>query len=122
MPVLGRDRRFGRTLAVALYLPWYAYDSERRTPDSEGLVADLAAVEEETVSLARLHPGLRLTVVRPAALVGPGVDTMITRHFEAPRLLTLRGTSPAWTFCHAEDLGSALVTVVHEPVPDEVGP
>ncbi|GGK65467.1 NAD-dependent epimerase/dehydratase family protein [Ornithinimicrobium pekingense] len=94
--------------------------SALRTTDTEGLVADLVAVEEETTALARLHPGLRLTVVRPAALVGPGIDTMITRHFEAPRLLTLRGTTPAWTFCHAEDLGSALVTVVHEPVPAEV--
>jgi nucleoside-diphosphate-sugar epimerase len=95
-------------------------DSDLRTPDTEGLVADLAAVEEETASLARLHPRLRLTVVRPAAVVGAGVDTMITRHFEAPRLLTLKGTTPAWTFCHAEDLGSALVTVAHEPVPDRV--
>ena len=59
-------------------------------------------------------------VGRPAPLVGPAFDPITPRHFEAPRLLTLRGTSPAWTFCHAEDLGSALVTVVHEPVPDEV--
>jgi nucleoside-diphosphate-sugar epimerase len=95
-------------------------DSPLRTSDAEGLVADMVAVEEEVAALARPHPGLRLTVVRPAALVGPGVDTMITRHFEAPRLLTLRGTRPLWTFCHAEDLGSALTTVVHEPVPDQV--
>ena len=32
-----------------------------------------------------------LTVLRPAALVGPGIDTFVTRHFEAPRLLTVRG-------------------------------
>lgn len=95
-------------------------DSPLRTSDTEGLVADLLAVEQEIGSLARLHPGLRLTVVRPAALVGTGVDTMITRHFEAPRLLTLKGTSPEWTFCHAEDLGSALLTVAHEPVPAQV--
>lgn len=95
-------------------------DSPLRTTDTEGLVADLVAVEQAVTSLARLHPRLRLTVLRPAALVGPGVDTMITRHFEAPRLLTLRGTHPVWTFCHAEDLGSALVTVAHEPVPHQL--
>ena len=27
---------------------------------------------------------MAITVVRPAALVGEGVDTLITRHFEAP--------------------------------------
>ncbi len=88
-------------------------DSPLRTPDTEGPVADLAAVEEEVTSLARLHPALRVSVVRPAALVGGGVDTIVTRHFEAPRLLTLKGTEPAWTFCHVEDLGAALAVVAH---------
>jgi len=49
-----------------------------------------------------------VTVVRPAALVGPGVDTYLTRHFEAPRLLVVRGTEPIWQFCHVDDLLSAL--------------
>lgn len=90
-----------------------------RTADTEGPVADLVAVEEEVSALARLHPQLRVSVVRPAALVG-GVDTIVTRHFEAPRLLTLRGTSPAWTFCHVEDLGSALAAVVRGGLPPEL--
>lgn len=90
-----------------------------RTSDTEGPVADLVAVEEEVAALARLHPQLRVTVVRPAALVG-GVDTIVTRHFEAPRLLTLRGTSPTWTFCHVEDLGSALAAVARGRLPAEL--
>lgn len=95
-------------------------DSPLRAADAEGLVADLVAVEEELAEVAALHPGLRVTLVRPAALVGPGVDTMITRHFEAPRLLTLRGTRPAWTFCHVEDLASALLLLARTPGPAEV--
>lgn len=95
-------------------------DSPARTHDAEGGVADLVAVEEETAALAALHPHLELTLVRPGALVGPGVDTLITRHFEAPRLLTLKGTAPAWSFCHAEDLGSALATIAREQVPGQV--
>lgn len=88
-----------------------------RAPETEGVVADLVAVEEELGLLGELHPGLRTTVVRPTALVGEGVDTMITRHFEAPRLLSIRGTTPAWSFCHAEDLASALRTVAHGDLP-----
>lgn len=95
-------------------------DSPLRADDTEGLVADLIAVEEEVASLMRLHQGLAVTILRPAALVGPGVDTMITRHFEAPRLLTLRGTTPSWTFCHVQDLASALVVLAHEDAPEEV--
>lgn len=95
-------------------------DSPRRTGETEGLVADLVAVEEELHALAARHTGLRTTLVRPAALVGPGVDTMITRHFEAPRLLRLRGTEPLWSFCHVEDLGSALLTVAGGTLPDQI--
>lgn len=95
-------------------------DTTLRTRDTEGPVADLVAVEEEVAALASLHPRLRLTVVRPAALVGGGVDTIVTRHFEAPRLLTLRGSSPAWTFCHVDDLGSALGVVARGTLPPEV--
>lgn len=86
-------------------------DHPGRAGESEGLVADLVAVEEELLAVASAHPGLRTTIVRPAALVGPGVDTMITRHFEAPRLLRLRGTAPLWSFCHVADLGTALLAV-----------
>lgn len=95
-------------------------DGPLRTPDTEGPVADLVAVEEEVAALARLHPSLHVTVVRPAAVVGGGVDTIVTRHFEAPRLLTLKGTRPAWTFCHVEDLGSALAVVTQGTLPSQV--
>ncbi len=51
---------------------------------------------------------MAITVVRPAALVGEGVDTLVTRHFEAPRLLTVKGCAQRWQFCHIDDLVSAL--------------
>lgn len=89
-------------------------DSPLRADDTEGLVADLVEVEELLDTARTVHPGLRITSLRPAALVGPGVDTIITRHFEAPRLLTLRDCHPAWQFCHVEDLARAVVTVLHE--------
>jgi len=82
-------------------------------PD-EGQVGDLLAVEQMLRTATEVHPGLAVTVVRPAALVGPDVDTVITRHFEAPRLLTIKGGCPAWQFCHVEDLATALVVTVEQ--------
>ncbi|WP_270888410.1 NAD-dependent epimerase/dehydratase family protein [Pedococcus sp. 5OH_020] len=83
-----------------------------RAPSDGGQVAELMDVEQ-LLSIAReVHPGLMLTSLRPAALVGPGVDTVITRHFEAPRLLTLRGAESAWQFCHVDDVGSAVAVVL----------
>ncbi|MFL6113440.1 MAG: NAD-dependent epimerase/dehydratase family protein [Catenulispora sp.] len=79
----------------------------RAVPDGT-LVGDLLEIERLAAIAPRAHPGLTVTVLRPAAIVGPGVDTYLTRHFEAPRLLVVRGTKPIWQFCHVEDLLTAL--------------
>ncbi|REE98770.1 NAD-dependent epimerase/dehydratase family protein [Thermomonospora umbrina] len=79
---------------------------------SSSIVGDFLEMEEVAAHAPITHPGLAVTVVRPAALVGPGVDTVVTRHFEAPRLLAVKGRSPCWQFCHIEDLAAALEQVV----------
>jgi nucleoside-diphosphate-sugar epimerase len=66
-------------------------------------------VEETAASAAEIHPGLEVTTIRPAMIVGPGVDSVFTRHFEAPRLLVVKDSRPHWQFCHVDDLVSALV-------------
>jgi nucleoside-diphosphate-sugar epimerase len=81
--------------------------------DQDGsLVGDLLEIEELARRAPRVNPGTQITVVRPAALVGPAVDTFVTRHFEAPRLLTVKGSEPRWQFCHIDDLVSALELAV----------
>lgn len=87
-------------------------DAPLDAPADDGVVGDLLEVERVLHHVPSAHPGLMLTVVRPAALVGPRVDTLVTRHFEAPRLLVVRGARSRWQFCHVEDLGSAVATVV----------
>ena len=80
--------------------------------DADSSVAgDLLEIEQLARRSPRANPGMAVTVVRPAALVGAGpyaVDTLVTRHFEAPRLLTVKGSAPRWQFCHVDDLTSAL--------------
>lgn len=87
-------------------------DAPLRAEPDDGLVGDLLEVERIVARIPRVHPGLRVTVLRPAALVGAGVDTVVTRHFEAPRLLTVRGADTRWQFCHLDDLGEAVATAV----------
>jgi nucleoside-diphosphate-sugar epimerase len=81
------------------------------------VAGDMLEVEQLARRSPRAYPGMAVTVVRPAALVGEGrspqgdpwsVDTLVTRHFEAPRLLAVKGSAPRWQFCHVEDLISAL--------------
>lgn len=79
----------------------------RAVPDAT-LVGDHLEVEALAERARAAHPWMAVTVVRPATLVGAGVDSVLTRHFEAPRLLVVRGSRPAWQFCHVDDLLSAL--------------
>jgi nucleoside-diphosphate-sugar epimerase len=81
--------------------------------DSGGsLAGDLLEIEELARRSRRVNPGTAVAVVRPAALVGDRLDTLLTRHFEAPRLLVVRGCAPRWQFCHIDDLASALELAV----------
>ncbi|GAA2776714.1 MULTISPECIES: NAD-dependent epimerase/dehydratase family protein [Kitasatospora] len=85
-----------------------AEDSELRATEEASLVGDLLEIERLARRAPRAHPGLQVTVLRPAVVVGPGVDTVLTRHFEAPRLLVVAGSRPCWQFCHVDDLAAAL--------------
>ncbi|MCZ2525723.1 NAD-dependent epimerase/dehydratase family protein [Streptomyces sp. NPDC059506] len=96
-----------------------AEDAPLRATEDAALVGDLLEIERLGRRAPRAHPGLNVTVLRPAALVG-GVDTVLTRHFESPRLLVVAGSRPCWQFCHVDDLVSALEFAVLEKVDGEL--
>jgi nucleoside-diphosphate-sugar epimerase len=85
-----------------------AEDAALQAVPDGALIGDLIEIERLAAQAPRTHPGLEVTVLRPAAVVGPGVDSVLTRHFESPRLLVVRGTAPKWQFCHVDDLAAAV--------------
>ncbi|MGQ4442163.1 NAD-dependent epimerase/dehydratase family protein, partial [Streptomyces violaceoruber] len=99
-------------------LPLSEDDELRATAEATG-VGDLLEIERLARRAPRAHPGLNVTVVRPAVLVG-GMDTALTRYFESPRLLVVAGSRPAWQFCHVDDLCSALEYAVLEKADGEL--
>ncbi|MEO3750195.1 NAD-dependent epimerase/dehydratase family protein [Streptomyces sp. B6B3] len=96
-----------------------AEDAELRATADATCVGDLLEIERLAQRAPRAHPGLNVTVLRPAVLVG-GTDTALTRYFESPRLLVVAGTRPRWQFCHVEDLVSALEFAAFEKVEGEL--
>ncbi|HXP54194.1 MAG TPA: NAD-dependent epimerase/dehydratase family protein [Streptosporangiaceae bacterium] len=120
--------RVGRVVLVTSTMV-YGAKADNPVPLSEGtqlaadidssVAGDLVEIEQLAGRSPRAHPGLELTVVRPAALVGDEIDTIVTRHFEAPRLLTVKGCEPRWQFCHIDDLISALELAVSGEVTGE---
>lgn len=77
-----------------------------------GAAGDLLAFEAAILAAAADEGVERVTVLRPAVLVGPDVDTLLTRHFEAPRILTVRGVRRDWQLVHLDDLASAVAVAV----------
>jgi nucleoside-diphosphate-sugar epimerase len=97
-----------------------AEDAELRATAEATCVGDLLEIEHLAQRAPRAHPGLNVTVLRPAVLVGGGTDTALTRYFESPRLLVVAGSRPRWQFCHVADLVSALEYAVQEKVEGEL--
>jgi nucleoside-diphosphate-sugar epimerase len=96
-----------------------AEDAPLQATSEASLVDDLLEIERLGRRAPRAHPGLNVTVLRPAVLVG-GTDTALTRYFESPRLLVVAGSRPCWQFCHVEDLVSALEYAALENVEGEM--
>lgn len=96
-----------------------AEDAPLRATSEASFVDDLLEIERLGRRAPRAHPGLHVTILRPAVLVG-GTDTALTRYFESPRLLVVAGSRPCWQFCHVEDLVSALEYAVLEQVEGEM--
>ncbi len=83
----------------------------RATADGSALDG-LLEIEELAARAGSVHPGLAVTILRPAVLAGAGVDSVFSRHFVAPRLLVVKDSRPHWQFCHVDDLTTALVRAV----------
>lgn len=95
-----------------------------RAVRDDSLVGDFVEVERQAESHRHTDPGVTVAVLRPATLCGPGADSVLTRHFESPRLLVVRGSAPLWQFLHIADLESACVTAAVERLdgPYDVAP
>lgn len=84
-------------------------DSPVRAEPDTSLIGDWVEMERLAGLAARGARPIDVVVVRPAQVVGADTDAMVTRLFEAPRLLAIRGTASMWQFCHVDDLVEALV-------------
>lgn len=84
-----------------------ADDAPLRAEPDGGPLGDLLEVE------SYLHQAVgTVAVLRPASLVGPGLDDTVGGPLDGPRLLVVRGSRPRWQFCHVEDLAAAVEAVV----------
>ncbi|WP_017603133.1 NAD-dependent epimerase/dehydratase family protein [Nocardiopsis alkaliphila] len=70
---------------------------------------DAAEVERHTRALQRRRPDLSVAVLKFANLIGPSVDTPLTRYMDSRVVPTVMGRDPHVQFLHEDDGAEALV-------------
>lgn len=73
--------------------------------------------EELIAEFAARHADVIVTVLRPAAVLGIGVDTVVSRHLENVRLPLVAHHDPCVQFVDVDDLASAVRLCVVKDLP-----
>ncbi len=79
----------------------------RRLPRS-GFGKDSVEVEGYVRGFARRRPDVDVTTLRCANLIGPRIDTSLTRYFSLPIVPTVLGYDARLQFCHEDDALAVL--------------
>ncbi|WP_018684826.1 NAD-dependent epimerase/dehydratase family protein [Actinokineospora enzanensis] len=88
-----------------------------REVSSNGYARDAIEVEEYVRGFARRRPDVAVTVVRLANLIGPRVDTVLTRYFALPVVPTVLGYDARVQLLHAEDALAVLERAATHSIP-----
>jgi UDP-glucose 4-epimerase len=81
----------------------------KRLPRS-GFAKDSVEVEGYVRGFARRRPDVEVTTLRCANLIGPTIETTLTRYFELPVIPTVLGFDPRLQLLHEDDALAALQT------------
>jgi len=88
----------------------------RANPDFS-YAAHKLETEALVAGFAGTHTEVAVTVFRPATVFGPNVENFLSRAYEAPRVVTVRGYRPPMQFVHEEDVAEALALAVRTSMP-----
>lgn len=84
---------------------------------SYGYVRDLVEVEAFVNGFQRQNPGIRITSLRFAHIVGPKADTPLARFLREEEAFVLLGFDPLMQVIHEADAVSAMVHAIDRPAP-----
>jgi UDP-glucose 4-epimerase len=95
----------------------FAEDDAPRDLPSSGYAKDAVEVEGYVRGFARRRPDVVVTTLRLANLIGPGVDTVLTRYFALPFVPTVLGYDARVQLLHADDALAVLARATTEELP-----
>jgi UDP-glucose 4-epimerase len=86
----------------------FTEDSSARRPPGEGFARDSIDIEGYARGLGRRRPDIAVTILRLANMIGPGMDTALSRYLGAPLVPTVVGHDPRLQLLHEQDALGAL--------------
>ena len=81
----------------------FTEDSSARRPPGEGFARDSIDIEGYARGLARRRPDIAVTILRLANLIGPAMDTALSRYLAGPVVPTVFGRDPRLQLLHEQD-------------------
>lgn len=86
----------------------FTEDGSARRPPSEGFARDSIDMEGYARGLARRRPDVAVTILRLANMIGPAMDTALSRYLAAPVVPSVLGRDARLQLLHEQDALGAL--------------
>jgi UDP-glucose 4-epimerase len=81
----------------------FTEDSSSRRPPGDGFARDSIDIEGYARGLARRRPDISLTILRLANMIGPAMDTALSRYLAGPVVPTIVGHDARLQLLHEQD-------------------
>ena len=86
----------------------FTEDSSSRSPPGEGFARDSIDIEGYARGLARRRPDIAVTILRLANMIGPAMDTALSRYLAGPVVPSVLGHDARLQLLHEQDALGAL--------------
>ena len=86
----------------------FTEDSSSRHPPGEGFARDSIDIEGYARGLGRRRPDIAVTILRLANMIGPAMDTMVSRYLASPLVPMVAGRDARLQLLHEQDALGAL--------------
>ncbi len=92
----------------------FSEDMEPRALPTGGYSKDAVEVEGYVRGFSRRRPDITVTVLRFTNIIGPGIDSALTRYLELPVVPTVLGFDPRLQLLHSDDALGVLRQATYE--------
>ena len=109
--------------SAALDPVMFTEDSSARRPPREGFGRDSIDIEGYLRGMGRRRPDIAVTILRLANMIGPAMDTALSRYLAGPMVPTVLGRDARLQLLHEQDALGALehATMVGRPGTFNIG-